>query len=131
MKTSILYLDDDTLQLEVFREMFGGEYDVRVFASREEALRALEECPADVIISDQVMPGGTGTDFLREAARLCPASARVLLSGRVTVGEVLAEVGSGVVHLFLAKPWTEAGMRASLERAAALAGRGGKGDAGG
>jgi DNA-binding NtrC family response regulator len=135
MKKSILYLDDDSLQLEVFEQMFGAEYDVRVAASREEALAALKECPADIIISDQVMPDVKGTEFLSEVARLCPASARVLLTGRITVGEVLTEVGSGVVHLFLAKPWAEDEMRSALERAAAVAGdsakprRGGKGGA--
>ncbi len=54
------------------------------------------------------MPEIEGTKFLREAARECPGSYRVLLTSAVTVGEVLGEVGSGVIHLFLTKPWDEA-----------------------
>jgi hypothetical protein len=43
---------------------------------------------------------------------------------------VLPEVASGVVHLFISKPWREAEMRDALERAGPLAdslrGRGGE-----
>lgn len=122
MSISIFYLDDDPTQLEVFREMFGADYDVRTSASIEEALRVLALCSADVVISDQLMPGVRGTDFLRAAAQVCPDSYRVLLTGQLTVGEALPEVGSGVVHLFLRKPWTEAEVRRALERGAAHVG---------
>ena len=67
------------------------------------------------------MPGVRGTDFLRAAAQVCPDSARVLLTGHVSLGEVLPEVASGAVHLFISKPWREAEMRDALERAGALA----------
>ena len=119
VKISILYLDDDASHLELFQEMFGSEYDVRTATTMAEALGLLAECAADIIISDQVMPEGTGTEFLRTAAQLCPASYRVLLTGAVTVGEVLREVSAGIVQFFLRKPWTEGQMRAVLERAAA------------
>lgn len=124
MRMAILYLDDDATQLELFRDMFGREYDVETSASAREALRSLAACPADIIISDYAMPEGKGTDFLREAAQVYPSSFRVLLTGRITFGEVLPEVGQGLVHLFLPKPWTEAEMRAALERAAAELARG-------
>jgi CheY-like chemotaxis protein len=50
-RRSIFYLDDDPAQLEVFSEMFGPDYDVRTSTSLD-ALRALAECSADLIISD-------------------------------------------------------------------------------
>lgn len=119
MNRSIFYLDDDASQLEVFSEMFGGEYDVSTSASPAEALRMLWECAAEVIISDQSMPDMGGTDFLREAALACPRSVRILLSGHVSLGDVLGEVGSGVVNVFVPKPWDEGSMRRVLERALA------------
>jgi DNA-binding NtrC family response regulator len=119
VKLSILYLDDDASHLELFQEMFGSEYDVRTATTMAAAIELLTECAADIIISDQVMPEGTGTEFLRTAAQLCPASYRVLLTGAVTVGEVLPEVSAGIIQFFQPKPWTEAQMRAVLVRAAA------------
>jgi DNA-binding NtrC family response regulator len=119
LSRSILYLDDDASHLELFREMFGADYDVRTASTPGAARRVLAECAPDIIISDQVMPEITGTEFLREAARLYPASFRVLLTGALTVSQVLPEVGVGIVQIFLPKPWTEDEMRAVLERAAA------------
>lgn len=119
MKRSIFYLDDDPSQLELFSEMFGGEYDVRTTDSPAEARRALSECAADVIISDQSMPEVDGTGFLREAALACPGSVRILLSGYVSLGDVLGEVGSGIVNVFVPKPWDEGHMRQVLERSLA------------
>ena len=120
MKLSILYLDDDPQCLEVFRLSFGGQYDVRTAATVEEARRSLRERPADIVISDQVMPNVEGTRFLREVAEKYPDSCRVLLTGGVTVGEVLREVGVGVVQFFISKPWDEGSMRQVLERALLL-----------
>lgn len=120
LRRTVFYLDDDASQLEVFREMFGDEYDVRTSTSISEALGVLAACAAEIIFSDQRMPGVQGTHFLRAAALACPESVRVLLTGALTVGEVLPDVRSGTVHFFVAKPWTEREMRETLERAGAF-----------
>jgi DNA-binding NtrC family response regulator len=117
LKRSIFYLDDDAGCLQVFQDTFGGEYDVRTAETLSEARRMLSERPADIVISDQRMPEISGTDFLREVAATYPASYRVMLTGGMTVGEALPEIGSGVVHLFVTKPWKEPDMRRMLERA--------------
>lgn len=119
MRRVILYLDDDTSQLDLFRELFGEDYDVRTAVTPAEARGELEGCSVEIVISDQRMPEIEGTEFLREVARLCPGSFRVLLTGQISVGQVMSEVGSGIIHLFLPKPWTESEMRAAFERASA------------
>lgn len=120
LQRSIFYLDDEASHLEVFRELFGTEFDVSTSTTPEEARRMLAECAADIIISDQQMPQIKGMDFLREAMRSCPASFRVLLTGQVGVGEVMNEVRAGIIHAFLAKPWTEGQMQEVLARAHAF-----------
>lgn len=119
MPHSIFYFDDDAAQLEVFAEMFDARYDVHTATTVAGARRALADYAPDIIISDHKMPEIDGTEFLREAAGVCPESFRVLLTGAITVGEVLPQVSSGVVHLFIPKPWSEQGMREALERAVA------------
>jgi DNA-binding NtrC family response regulator len=116
-KRSILYLDDEAMCLDVFQQVFSEEYDIRTALTLDEARRALSERPPDIIISDQTMPGLQGSDFLREAATACPLSIRVMLTGSVYAGEVLREISTGVINLFISKPWAETDMRRALERA--------------
>ena len=120
MRLAIFYLDDDPSQVELFRETFeGGEFEIHTATTLEEARRMLAECFPDIIISDQRMPEIAGADFLREVAQTCPQSFRIMLTGTATLGEMMGEVSTGIIHLFLSKPWTESEMQAALERASA------------
>jgi DNA-binding NtrC family response regulator len=116
VKTTILYFDDEVELLQVFRKTFIREYDVLTALTLYEARLILSRRP-DVIISDLSMPEISGTEFLQEAARVCPGSFRVLLTGYAGVGDLMREIMGGVVQVFIAKPWDEAGVRRALERA--------------
>jgi DNA-binding NtrC family response regulator len=117
LKLTILYIDDEAGCLSLFQEMFGGEYEVRTATTLSEARRLLAEHPPDIVISDQRMPEIQGTDFLIEVANTQPSSYRVLLTGSITVGDAITEIGAGIVHIFITKPWTEENMRKVLGRA--------------
>ena len=117
MKSSIIYLDDEVACLQLFEEMFGDEYDVRIANTADEARRMLAERVADIVISDQRMPDIQGTDFLREVAAKYRVSHRVMLTGNAIVGELLTELGDGTVHSFVAKPWTFETIEKVIERA--------------
>lgn len=117
MKRSILYLDDEAVCLNIFAATFGEDYDVRTARTLAEARRLLAQRPADIVISDQLMPEIEGTKFLREVARKYPASYRMMLTGSAMVGDMIHEVSTGTVHLFVAKPWTKVDRRQRLERA--------------
>ena len=118
-KRRILYLDDEAACLRLFVGMLGESYEVRTAQTLAQARAMLAERPAEIVISDQLMPEMEGTDFLREVAEKYPASCRVLLTGTVTLGHVILKVGSGLIQFFLTKPWTEQEMRGLLERAGA------------
>ncbi|MDQ3818187.1 MAG: response regulator [Acidobacteriota bacterium] len=117
MKRSIFYFDDEAGCLKVFESMFGGDYDIRTASTLSEARRLLSEYPTDIVISDQLMPEISGTEFLCEVAGLYPSSYRVMLTGSMVIGEAIPEIISGIVHLFISKPWKEQDMRRMLERA--------------
>lgn len=117
MKLSIFYFDDEATMLDLFEEMFGDEYEVRTASTLAEARRMLSERPADIIISDQSMPEISGTEFLSEAAKLYPSSFRIMLTGSMLAGEAIPEISSGIVQLFVTKPWDNRTMRQMLERA--------------
>ena len=127
MKLSVFYFDDQKVLLDMFQDMFGQAYEVRTASTLSDARRMISECPADVIISDLSMPEISGIDFLREVSTLCPASYRILLTGAAQVGDVIGEISSGLIQLFIPKPWHEGQMLKVLERAAlTIRGRGQK-----
>lgn len=117
MKPTILYLDDEVMLLNLFKEMFRDEYEVKAASTLAEARRLLSEYMLDIIISDWSMPEISGVDFLREAARMRPNAFRILLTGFAHAGEMIEEIRSGVIQLFIPKPWNEVEMRRALERA--------------
>jgi DNA-binding NtrC family response regulator len=116
VKPSVLYLDDEQGCLDVFRDTFDSEYDVCTAATPEDARRMLAARPADVVISDESMPDISGKAFLAEVADAHPAAYRVLLTGSITVGGALHEIGAGVVQAFVAKPWNRDDIRRVMER---------------
>lgn len=116
MKPSVLYLDDEQCCLDVFRETFDREYDVRTASTPDEARRMLAACPADVVISDESMPDISGKAFMAEVAAAYPSAYRVLLTGSITVGGALREISAGVVQAFVAKPWNRDDIRRVMER---------------
>ena len=116
MKPSVLYLDDEQGCLDVFRETFDREYDVRTASTPEEARRMLAARPADVVISDESMPDISGKAFIAEVAAAYPSAYRVLLTGSIMVGVALHEISAGVVQAFVAKPWNRDDIRRVMER---------------
>lgn len=114
---SILYFDDEAAILNLFQQMFEHEYDVRTTTLLAEARQMLSERPVEIIISDQDMPEISGTEFLSEMAKLYPSSYRIMLTGSMLAGEAIPEILSGIVQLFIPKPWSQQTMRQMLERA--------------
>jgi DNA-binding NtrC family response regulator len=114
---AILYLDDETVLLDIFRDMFSDEYEVFIASTAREALDLLSEHEVDIVISDQSMPDMSGTEFLCEVAQKYSRSFRIMLTGEMLIGEAIPELSSGIVHVFITKPWQEDDLRRTLERA--------------
>ena len=112
----ILYFDDEEACLDIFQQLFGDEHHVRMASALADVRRALREEQFDIIISDQQMPEIDGLTFLREVAETHPESYRVMMTGSIGVGNVIREIGAGIIHLFITKPWAEPNIRDMLER---------------
>lgn len=72
--------------------------------------------PADVVFSDETMPGMSGKAFLAEVAAAHPSAYRVLLTGRIPLGVALHDLGAGVVQAFVTKPWYTDDIQRVLKR---------------
>ena len=113
-KGVLLCVDDEPIVLTALRDQlrraYGTEYVIDVAESAEEALELLDELAGEghrllVIVSDWLMPGMKGDEFLVQAHRRFPTVVKILLSGQAEQAAVDRARREAGLHEFLAKPW--------------------------
>jgi PAS domain S-box-containing protein len=84
-------------------------------ANGREALSALEndDCQCDLLITDYAMPHLSGTEFLREARKLCPNVPALIITGYAEPGAI-SDPPEGVEILL--KPFTPPALEAAMTR---------------
>jgi DNA-binding NtrC family response regulator len=73
-------------------------------SNAEEGLKVLKAGSVQLIVSDYRMPGMDGVSFLKEARRLAPNVARVLLTAHPRMAVAMPEVEQAGIHQVLVKP---------------------------
>lgn len=118
MKKRILFVDDESLVLQGLQRMLRNmrhEWDMVFVASGAEALAAMEEAPADAVVSDMRMPGMNGAELLHAIMQRWPSTVRLILSGHADQDLVVRSVGSA--HQYLSKPCEAGVLQRILTRA--------------
>lgn len=114
MKNNILIVDDEPANLRLLERFLKNEYEVMTATSGAEALDLLVRFDAELIISDQRMPGMTGIQFLKKAAELRPRTVRIILTGYTDVADLVESINSGVVYRYITKPWVNTDLLQSV-----------------
>jgi two-component system probable response regulator PhcQ len=105
MPHTVLVVDDQQPVLDLLREALQREsYQVFCAASAEEALPILSRQQIDVIISDEKMPGMSGTEFLATVRKKYPETIRIILTGHANLNSALRAINEGEVYRFFTKP---------------------------
>lgn len=120
MKHSVLFVDDEENILNSLKRLLRKESYTRHFCfSGESALEILKNEEVSVIVSDMRMPGMNGVEFLREAAKLCPDSVKIILSGYSDISDIMKAVNEGRIDSFLQKPWNDESLKIRLNNSCA------------
>lgn len=115
---TLLLVDDEENILAALQRMLRREpYAVLTATSGAEGLALLAAHQVDVVISDQRMPGMTGTDFLRRVKEAYPETVRIVLSGYTELKSVTDAINEGAIYKFLTKPWDDDHLRANVTEA--------------
>jgi two-component system probable response regulator PhcQ len=105
MAATVLIVDDDPNLLDSIRRTLKHEpYAVLTSQSGEEALHMLESMTVDVIISDNEMPGMSGTVFLKCVCERHPTITRFMLTGKATLDSAIDAINNGGISRLLLKP---------------------------
>ncbi|MDJ0658385.1 MAG: response regulator [Crocosphaera sp.] len=113
-KPVILCVDDekvilDSLKIQLKKE-FQDTYLYEAAESANEALEIIEELQEDnitilVIVSDWLMPGMKGDEFLIEVHKRFPKIVKIMLTGQADKKSVEQAKKYANLHSYLHKPW--------------------------
>lgn len=113
-KPVILCVDDEavilnSLKIQLKNE-FGDDYLYEAAESADEALAIIEELEKDetsvlVIVSDWLMPGIKGDEFLIRVHKKHPDIVKVLLTGQADESAIERVKNQASLHHYLSKPW--------------------------
>ena len=115
-RVAIICVDDEEIILcslgNQLKRNFGKDYDIELVSSAQEALFLCTELEAGgiaiaVVISDQIMPGMSGDDFLIRLHATHPKTLKILLTGQADADSVGNIVNSAALYRYVAKPWNE------------------------
>ena len=103
----LLIVDDEEMVLSSLRSFLTleTEYEVLTFSSAAEALEAVNGRTIDLVVSDYVMPGMTGIDFLLEVKKLQPHATRILLTGYADKENAIKAINEVGLYQYVEKPW--------------------------
>ena len=113
----VLFVDDEPDQVETFRLNFRKDFDLHLFSSGADALSALRELDAAVLLTDQRMPAMTGVELLEQAKELRPDTVRMVVTAYKDAESILDAVNKGDVYRYVVKPWNVDEMRITIRRA--------------
>ena len=124
-KEFIICVDDEQIVLNSLntqlKKRFGKHYSFEFAESGEEALAIIEEILKDgnevvMTISDQLMPGMTGDQFLVHLHQTHPRTIKVLLTGQAGLESAVNAINNANLYRYLLKPWDEADFLLTIEK---------------
>jgi diguanylate cyclase (GGDEF)-like protein/PAS domain S-box-containing protein len=110
--TTLLLIDDEQNVLRSLSRLLRRDgYHILTAGSFAQALEALAAHKVDLILCDQRMPDGNGTDLLGTIKAAYPDTIRMILSGYADLAAVTEAINDDVVHRALTKPWNDEDLR--------------------
>ncbi len=115
-QSTILYVDDEADNLELFQLQFGDEYQLLTANSAKEGLALLKDRPdISIILTDERMPEMTGIEFLEKVVVDFPDTIRIIVSAYSDSQRLLDALNRGRAHEYIVKPWRRAEVRRCME----------------
>ncbi|MEM0994872.1 MAG: histidine kinase, partial [Bacteroidota bacterium] len=116
-KYHLLYVDDEADNLFAFKAVFRRYHRVTLAESGAAALDILAKEQVDLLISDQRMPGMTGTELLEQVRTQYPSVVRMILTGYSDLNAIVDAINKGKIYHYFTKPWDFEEVKLVIENA--------------
>ncbi len=117
MSQTIVYVDDEEMNLELIKNVLGDKYDVHTFLNPNEALKKLPELNPLVIMSDQRMKEMTGVELFEKAKDICLDAARILVTGYPGEETAISAIRYAGLYDYIMKPFEPDDLNARIAKA--------------
>lgn len=105
-KITILYVDDEPINLMLFEKVFEKEYNIITAKSGIEALKLLKtNSNIQVVITDMRMPNMNGLEFVSQAKTEYPNLHYFLLTGYDITDDIRIAIENGIINNSFSKPF--------------------------
>ena len=106
LSTKVVLLVDDDMNLlrSLARTLHHQPYRINTATCAEEAMDILKAHSVDLIVSDEQMPGISGTTFLVWVTEHFPRIPRIMLTGQPSIDSAMRAINDGGVYRFFTKP---------------------------
>ena len=102
---TILYVDDEKINLRLFEINFKRKYNIITAESGIDGLAVLDEQNGiSIVISDMSMPGINGIEFVKRAKEKYPELSYYILTGFDISEEIDQALAEGVILKYFRKP---------------------------
>jgi DNA-binding NtrC family response regulator len=118
MTDSILLVDDEQGVISALqRALMDESYEIFTANSGADGLNIMKNNRIKLVISDERMPGMSGTECLTSVKNLFPSTIRIMLTGHVNLQAAMNAVNNGEIYRFFAKPWDDLEIKLSIKSA--------------
>ena len=114
-KITILYVDDEPMNLKLFEINFCKKFNVLTALSGDEGLKILKNNHTiNVVISDMKMPGMNGIEFIKKAQSDYPDIKYFILTGFDITDEISRALTNNLIQEYFQKPFNMKEIEASI-----------------
>lgn len=122
MNKKILYVDDEQINLELFKINFRNDYEVHIASSAIKGLEILRDENIEVIISDLKMPQMNGLEFIEKIKSENPSKVCILLTAFMESDVMLKAINNELIFRYIMKPWRKDELKQIIDLALSKAG---------
>ncbi len=113
----VLYVDDENINLELFKATFKRDFIVETASSAKEGLKMVKQELFDIIVTDLKMPEVNGMEFIEQIKKVDPKKICILLTAYTEPEVMIKAMNEGKVYKYMLKPWKKSDLKMVIDEA--------------
>ena len=117
-KINILYVDDEYINLELFKLTFKNSFDILIAESGFKGLEVMSKhSNIHVVISDMKMPEMNGIEFIKKAKKIYDNISYLIFTGFDINEEIRESLNNGLIEGYFQKPMNKNEISTAIKKA--------------